>query len=277
MIHLGRLASLTIIKRTDFGFYLDGENFGEILMPKRYITPDMKIGEKVDVFVFLDGEERVVATTETPLGQVGEFAFLKVNKVENIGAFLNWGVSKELLVPFSEQKIKMEENRSYVVYIYLDKVTDRIAASMKLEKFLDKNKANYSVGDEVSLLIWTMTDFGYKAIIDGKYLGVVYKNEIFKKISTGQTTVGYIKKIREDGKIDLSLEKLGYVKVDQHTQKILDLLKKSGHSLPYNDKTEAEVIYNIFGMSKKVFKQAIGNLFKQRLITITEEGIKSNL
>jgi uncharacterized protein len=273
MVQLGRKASLKIVKKTDFGYFLDGDNMGEILMPNRYVTPDMIVGNAVDVFVFLDGEERIVATTETPYAQEGEFGWMKVNKIETVGAFLDWGVSKELLVPFSEQKIKMEEGRYYVVYVYLDKVTDRLAATMKLEKFLDKSPAEYKVNDQVELLIWTATDVGYKAIINGKHQGVIYRNEIFKPIATGQKMIGFIKKIREDGKIDLSIEPLGYVKIDAQSQKILDLLDKAKGKLPYNDKTDPEVIYKIFGMSKKVFKQAVGNLFKQRLITISDQGI----
>lgn len=273
MVSLGHKASLRIVKRTDFGFYLDGQNMGEILMPNRYITPEMAIDDYVDVFVFLDGEERIVATTETPHAQEGEFGWMKVNKIENVGAFLDWGVSKELLVPFSEQKVKMEEGRYYLVYVFLDKLTERLAATMKLEKHLDKSPANYKVGDQVELIIWTLTDVGYKAIIDGKHQGVIYKNEIFKPIKTGQKTIGYIKKMREDGKIDLSLEPIGYIRVDTNSQLILDLLTKAGGKMPYNDKTDPQVIMQVFGVSKKVFKAAIGNLYKNKQIQILDDGI----
>jgi predicted RNA-binding protein (virulence factor B family) len=273
VVQLGKDNYLEILRKTDFGYYLDGKNLGEILMPKRYITPEMKIGDIIKVFVYLDGEERNVATTEEAKAQVGDFAFLKVNKVENVGAFLDWGVSKELLVPFSEQKIKMEEGKSYVVYIYIDKLTDRITATMKLEKFLNKTDQNLLIGEEVDLLIWTPTDLGYKAIINNAFAGVIYKNEIYSKIAYGQKTKGYIKKIREDGKIDLMLYKPGIEKIDDSAQNILDLLISSGGYLPYNDKTDPEVIYRIFGMSKKVFKQSIGSLFKQRTIQITDTGI----
>ncbi len=274
MIQLGQINHLKIVKKVDFGFYLDGDNLGEILMPKRYIFPDMKIGDIIDVIVYLDGEERLLATTEIPYAKVGDFAYLKVNKIENVGAFLDWGLSKELLVPFSEQKVKMEEGKSYVVYVYIDKITDRIVGSMKLEKFISKEKPDYAINQEVDLLIWTLTDVGYKAIINNQHFGVIYKNEIFRKISNGQKMKGYIKKIREDDKIDLTLDKLGYTKIDSFTQVILNALDKSGGFLPYNDKTDPAIIYNIFGMSKKVFKQSIGNLFKQRNIEITPEGIK---
>lgn len=273
MVQLGHKTSLRIVKKTDFGYFLDGGERGEILMPNRYVTPEMVIDDYVDVFVFLDGEERIVATTETPYAQEGEFGWMKVNKIETVGAFLDWGVSKELLVPFSEQKIKMEEGRYYLVYVYLDKLTDRLAATMKVEKFLDKSPSDYKVNDQVDLIIWTATEVGYKAIINGKHQGVIYRNEIFKPIQTGQKMVGYIKKVREDGKIDLALDPLGYVKIDAQAQKVLDLLHKSKGKLPYNDKTDPEVIYKIFGMSKKVFKQAIGTLYKQKQITITDQGI----
>jgi predicted RNA-binding protein (virulence factor B family) len=271
---LGQINHLKIVRKVDFGFYLDGENLGEILMPKRYIFPDMKIGDTIDVMVYLDGEERLLATTEIPFAQVGDFAYLKVNKIENVGAFLDWGLSKELLVPFSEQKVKMEEGKSYVVHVYIDKITDRITGSMKLEKFINKEKPEYTINQEVDLLIWTLTDVGYKAIINNQHIGVIYKNEIFRKISNGQKMKGYIKKIRDDDKIDLTLDKIGYTKIDSFAQLILNAIEKSGGFLPYNDKTDPEIIYNIFGMSKKVFKQSIGNLFKQRYIEITPEGIK---
>jgi uncharacterized protein len=274
MTQLGKINTLSIVKHVDFGVYLDGQNMGEILMPKRYVTPDMKDGDEVTVMVYLDGEERYVATTEVPLAQVGDFAWLKVNKIENAGAFLDWGLSKELLVPFSEQKIKMEEGRSYLVYIYIDKVTDRITASMKLEKFFDSTTPEYTKNEEVDIIVWTPTEIGYKAIVNGKHQGVLYKNEVFKKLVTGQKMKAYIKKVREDGKIDLILDKPGYVKIDSTAQSIMTLLEKAGGFLPYNDKTDPEVIYNIFGISKKAFKQSIGNLFKQRMITLSDKGIE---
>lgn len=274
MVELGKKASLEILKLTDFGFYLDGQNFGEILMPKRYITPDMQIGDMVDVFVFLDGEERIVATTETPYAEVGGFARMKVNKVERVGAFLDWGVSKELLVPFSEQKVKMEAGRYYFVYVFLDKVTDRIAATMKIEKYLNKSIPTYKVGDKVHVIVSAITDIGYKCITDEKFVGVLYKNEVYKNLLVGQKLDVYIKKVREDNKIDLSSESIGYKKIDKNAQHILDMLSKSKSGLPYNDKTDPEVIYKIFGFSKKIFKQAIGNLYKQRQIIITPNGIE---
>jgi predicted RNA-binding protein (virulence factor B family) len=274
MIQLGKINLLKIVKKVDFGLYLDGQHLGEILMPKRYVNKNWVIGDEVEAMVYLDGEERYVATTEVPLAQVGDFAWLKVNKIETSGAFLDWGLSKELLVPFSEQKIKMEQGRAYLVYIYIDKVTDRIVATMKLEKFISKEKPQFQASEEVEIIVWTQTELGYKVIVNGKFQGVLYKNEVFRKLLTGAKMKAYIKKVREDGKIDLVLEKPGYVRIEPSAQKILDIMSKAGGFLPYSDKTDPEVIYSIFGMSKKTFKQSIGNLFKQRLILITPKGIQ---
>lgn len=274
MVHLGTYCTLEIVKKTDFGYYLNGENFGEILLPKRYMTSEMGVGKQVRVFIYLDGEERIVATTETSTASVGEFAYLKVKSIDAIGAFLEWLENKDLLVPFKEQKIRMEAGKSYVVYIYEDKVTSRVAASMKLEKFFAKTTPSYRTGEEVDLLVWTPTDLGYKVIVNGAFLGLIYKNEIFEKVQTGQKLKGYVKKIREDGKLDITLQAPGYQRINPNAEKIIQMLKKSGGFLPYNDKSDAEVIYAIFHMSKKVFKQSIGNLYKNRTISIENDGIR---
>jgi predicted RNA-binding protein (virulence factor B family) len=274
MLELGRRARLRILKSSDYGLFLDGENFGEVLLPKRYVTSEMTVGEDVDVMVFLDGEERVVATTEVPFAELNEFAFLKVNSVEKVGAFMDWGVSKDLFIPFAEQRVKMEAGRKYIVYIYLDPLTERLLGSSKLEKFFDKNLQQLQEGQEVDLIIWHATPLGYKAIINRRYEGLVYKSEVFRSLKTGDAIKGYIKTIRPDGKIDLSLDAKGYHKVDKYSQIILDLLKKAGGQLPYNDKTDPEVIYSIFRFSKKVFKMSLGKLYKEKLIEISDKGIR---
>lgn len=276
MAELGRKATLRIVRKTDFGFYLDGGSLGEILMPKRYITPGMQIDQTVEVFVFLDGEERLVATTETPVAQVGEFGYMKVSKIEKVGAFLDWGVSKELLVPFSEQRVKMEQARSYLVFVYVDTKTDRIVASSRLEKFLSKEVPSYPFGQEVNGIVWVQTDLGYKVIVEGTYIGMLYKNEVFRKLNPGLAVTVYVKKVRDDGKLDLSLEKPGFKRAVSHEDKIIEMLQKAGGFLPYGDKTDPDVIYQIFGMSKKLFKQVIGGLFRQKKITIVPEGIRLN-
>ncbi len=275
MVELGKRTSLKILKNSDFGFFLEGENFGEILMPKRYATADMKVGDFVDVVIFLDGEERVVATTETPVAEVFEFAFLKVNSIERVGAFLDWGVSKDLFVPFAEQRVKMEVGKKYMVYIYIDPLTERLIGSSKLEKYFDKNPLELKEGQEVKIMIWHATPLGYKAIIENQFEGLLYKNEVFKDLYPGDKLTGHIKSIRPDGKIDLTLENKAYLRVDKYSEKILNLLKKSGGALPYNDKTTPEVIYKIFGFSKKIFKMSLGKLYKERLIVITDTGIKT--
>jgi uncharacterized protein len=273
MAQLGKINQLEIVRRVDFGVYLNGGKLGEILMPKRYVTPQNEIGDIVEVIVYLDGEERYVATTDKPYAQVGDFAYLKVNKIENVGAFCDWGVLKELLVPFSEQKVKMEEGKSYLVYLYVDQLTQRITGTMKIDKYVLKEGHGYKVNDPVDLIIWTQTDIGWKAIVDQKYLGVLYKNEVHQRISNGQKISGFIKKVREDGKIDLTLVKQGFEKFDEITTKILAILDKAGGKLPYTDKSDPDVISRIFGVSKKAFKQSIGQLYKQRVIALTETGI----
>jgi predicted RNA-binding protein (virulence factor B family) len=271
---IGKYNSLRVIKEVDFGVYLDGEKDGEILMPIRYVPKDCKVGDYVDVFLYLDSEDRPVATTEKPFVQVGEFAMLRVISVNKIGTFLDWGIMKDLLVPFREQKATMLENRSYLVYVYVDEESQRIVASAKLGKFLDKVAPEYAVGEEVDLVIESETDLGYKAIINNQHWGILYENEVFEQLAKGLKIKGYIRKIRTDNKIDLSLHPLGYEKVDPLTQMILDELKKAGGSIAVSDKSDAEEVYRIFGISKKSFKQAIGALYKRRIISISPEGIK---
>ena len=274
MAQIGKYNSLRVIKEVDFGVYLDGEKDGEILMPIRYVPKDCKVGDNVDVFLYLDSEDRPVATTEQPFAQVGEFAMLRVISVNKIGTFLDWGIMKDLLVPFREQKVTMVENRSYLVYIYVDEESQRIVASAKLGKFLDKTAPEYAVGEEVELIIESETDLGYKAIINNQHWGILYENEVFEQLAKGLKIKGYIKKIRTDNKIDLSLHPLGYEKVDPLTQMILDELNKAGGFIAVSDKSDAEEVYRIFGISKKSFKQAIGALYKKRIISIKPEGIR---
>ena len=274
MAEIGQYNSLRVIKEVDFGVYLDGEKEGEILMPIRYVPANCKVGDYVDVFLYLDSEDRPIATTETPFAQVGEFAMLRVQSVNKIGTFLDWGIMKDLLVPFREQKVTMTEGRSYLVYIYVDEQSKRIVASAKLGKFLDKEVPDYTVGQEVNLVIESETDLGYKAIINNSHWGILYENEVFEQLAKGLKIKGYVKKIRTDNKIDLSLHPLGYEKVDPLTQMILDELKKGGGFIAVSDKSEAEEVYRVFGISKKSFKQAIGALYKRRLISLSAEGIR---
>ena len=276
MVNIGRYNTLRVIKEVDFGVYLDGEKEGEILMPVRYVPKGCQVGDNVDVFLYLDSEDRPIATTEKPYAQVGEFAMLRVKSVNKIGTFLDWGIMKDLLVPFREQKVTMAEERSYLVYIYVDQESRRIVASAKLNKFLNKTVPEYVIGQEVDLIIESETDLGYKAIVNNQHWGILYENEVFEQLDKGLKIKGYIKKIRTDNKIDLSLQPLGYEKVDPITQMIMDQLKKEGGFIDVSDKSESEKVYRVFGISKKTFKQAVGALYKQRLITITPDGIRLN-
>ena len=277
MVNIGKYNSLRVVREVDFGVYLDGENEGEILMPLRYVPRDCQIGSFVDVFLYFDSEDRPIATTEKPYAQVGEFAMLRVKSVNKIGTFLDWGIMKDLLVPFREQKVTMTEGRSYLVYIYIDEESRRIVASAKLNKFLDKTLPEYTVGQEVELVVESETELGYKAIVNNSHWGVLYENEVFEQLAKGLKIKGYIKKIRTDNKIDLSMHPLGYEKVDPIAQMILDELKKEGGYVAVSDKSEAEMVYRVFGISKKSFKQAVGALYKKRLITLEPDGIRLNV
>ena len=275
MAELGKTNTLTILKNSDFGLFLDGQDLGEILLPKRYVTPDMKPGGEVVVFIYLDGEERYTATTEKPAAEVGQVAFMKVRSIEKAGAFLEWGIMKDVLVPFSEQKVKMEAGKYYIVFLYVDKITERITASMKLEKFIHKSPPDYTPGEEVDGIIVQSTDLAYKVVINNRHFGLLYKNEVFKPFMVGQKLNVHVKKVRDDGKVDLAVDAPGHVKLDTNSQKILDRLTSEGGFLPFHDKTDAEVIYRHFGISKKVFKASIGQLYKQRKIEILPHGIKT--
>ncbi len=274
MAEIGKMNRLPVVKEVDFGIYLNGENLGEILVPKRYVPEGTKPGDELDVFIYLDSEDRVIATTEKPLGMVGGFALLEVASVNQYGAFLKWGLPKDLFVPFREQKQRMEEGRKYLVYIYLDPESNRIAASSKIENYLDNIPVDYEEGEEVDLIIMHPTDLGYNAIIDNSHIGVLYKNEVFKPLHPGDRLKGFIKKVREDEKIDLCLQAPGFEKIEGLAGDILAELKKCGGYLPLTDKSAPEEIYKRFHISKKNFKMAIGTLYKKRLIKLEDKGIR---
>lgn len=274
MAEIGKFNVLQIVRETDNGSYLDGGDLGEILMPQKYVTEEMKEAGEAEVFVYTDSEDRLVATTEQPLAQVGQFACLTVKATSRFGAFLDWGLAKDLLVPFREQRSRMEVDNNYWVYIYLDLLTNRVAASAKLHKYLDNTPPEYEVGQAVDLIILEQTDLGYKAIVNGEHTGILYKNQTFQKLEIGAKTTGYIQKVREDEKIDLLLEKPGYEKVDAISQKILDELKENRGFMAVSDKSSPDMIQAMFGISKKNFKKALGSLYKQRLITFESDGIR---
>lgn len=273
-VEIGKVNKLKVLREVSIGVYLDGDTIGDVLLPKRYVPEGTKEGDEVAVFIHLDSEDRLIATTERPLAQVGEFAWLKVVSVSKFGAFLDWGLMKDLLVPFREQKEKMEKDRYYAVYVYFDDETGRIVASAKVDRFLDNVSPDYNPGDEVKLFVVGRTELGYKAVINGLHSGLLYYNQVFKPLQLGQQTKGYIARVREDEKIDLLLERPGYEKVDELSQKLLDALQKAGGFLPLTDKSVPADIEQRLGMSKKTFKKAIGALYKQRLIELLPDGIK---
>jgi len=273
-MEIGKYNTLKIVKDLDFGVYLDGGNDLEILLPARYVPKNVKPGVEVEVFIYHDNEGRLIATTDKPHAIAGEFAFMRVKSVNDMGAFLDWGIMKDLLVPFREQKAKMKEEGTYLVYIHVDHVSERIVASAKIEKYLDNVLPEYTPNQEVDLLVIEETEIGYKVIINNLHSGLVYRNEVFRPVEIGDRVKGYIKEVREDEKIDVSLTPLGYKKVEGFTGQILDTLQAHGGFLPVHDKSDPEQIYALFRCSKKAFKQAIGSLYKEKKISIEPGGIR---
>jgi Uncharacterized protein conserved in bacteria len=263
-----------VVKTVDFGVYLDGGSDGEILLPTRYVPENCEIGDTLSVFIYTDSEDRLIATTVKPYAMVGEFACLEVEAVNEVGAFLDWGLMKQLLVPFREQHAKMREGGRYPVFVYVDFESKRITASAKLEKFIDESRAELEAGQEVELMIYKKTDLGWKAIVNQQYGGMLYQNEVFQPIEIGQKLTGFVKQVREDDKIDLMLQKPGFEKIDDFSVKLHELLKEAEGFLPFTDKSPADDIYNQFGISKKTFKKAVGDLYKKRLILLEEKGIR---
>ncbi len=296
-ILLGQKNRLKAAWKVDFGMYLEGDDEGKILLPARYVPEDLEVGDEIDVFVYLDNEERRVATTLEPKAMVGDFAYLEVAWVNEFGAFLDWGLMKDLFCPFREQKKRMEAGRSYIVHVHLDEESYRIMASAKIEKWLendklakgeveisspsgslstveDEGRGPLSVGQKVSALIWQKTDLGFKAIIDNKYGALLYDSQLFREIHTGDKVEAYITKIRPDGKIDIALQQNGRQHTEDFAEKLLHYLQYRGGRCRLGDKSSAEEIKEQFGVSKKTYKRAIGDLYKRRLITITDDGIE---
>lgn len=273
-MNIGKYNLLRVTKETAFGVYLDGANYGEILLPKRYVPKDCKPDSWVKVFVYLDSEDRLIATTATPLATVGDVACLKVASVTRFGAFLDWGLPKDLLVPHKEQAQPMQEGQSYVVCVYLDDHTETIAASSRLDLFLNELGGSFTPRQAVDLLIYERTDIGFKAVINNTHLGLLYANEVFQPLEIGQKVQGYIKAIRPDMKIDLMLQLPSAVAHDELTQKILQHLQASGGRSTFTDKRSPEDIYREFQVSKAHFKRALGQLYKQKLIVIEPGQIR---
>lgn len=273
MIQVGKYNELEVIKQMDFGIYL-GDGMAEILMPSKWVPEGTSVGDVLDVFVFRDSDDRLIATTIRPYAVAGEFALLEVQQTNNIGAFLDWGMEKNLLVPFREQPVKLREGRSYVVYVYVDEETNRMVASARLNKFIEHDDIRLKEGDVVDLLIYAETDKGFNAIINNTYSGLIYRNEIFDAVRIGDQVKGYVKQVREDNKIDLRLQKSGFELVDDVKWKILKLLKQNGGFLPLHDSSSPGEIRNALQISKKAFKKAVGALYKEQLVTLTGKGVQ---
>jgi predicted RNA-binding protein (virulence factor B family) len=275
MAEIGKYNTLEVIKEKDFGVYLDAGELGEILLPKRYCPEDLDVGDRIRVFIYLDTDDYLIATTEKPAAIVGEFAMLKVSAVNDVGAFMDWGLPKDVLLPFSEQRQRpVEVGKRYLVHLYLDKNTNRIVASTKIDKFLDNTQPRYKPGQEVQLVIANRTDLGQKAIVEHEHWGMLFRSDILKTIYPGQKFKGYIKEVRPDGKINLSMQKPGYAKVVDTAGEILQMMEEQDGFITVNDKSSPETIFKLFGISKKAFKMAVGALLKQGKITIEPGGLR---
>ena len=275
MSEIGKNNKLTVIKELNHGIYLDGGELGEILMPNRYVPQDVQIGDEVEAFVYRDSDDRLVATTEEPYGQVGECAYLKVISKSDFGAFMDWGIMKDLLVPFKEQRVPMEVGKSYAVFIFVD-VTGRIAASSKFSKFLPEEAKNndFAEGQKVVIQTISRSDLGYKVVIDGTHLGMIHKNDILHEIHVGEEMDGYVKKIREDKRIDITLQAKGEEARNSLEKDIIEFLKTEGGISNLTDKSSPDEIYKAFQVSKSNYKKALGKLYKQKRISIEKDIIK---
>lgn len=273
MIKLGHNNKLRVGRFVDFGAYLTDDEGAEVLLPARYVSDDLAVGDEIDVFVYKDSEDRPVATTDVPYVEVGQFAFLQVVAVNKVGAFLDWGLPKDLLVPFSEQKARMQQGGIYLVYVYLDNESGRIVASAKVEKYLGNLIPDYKPGQRVEALVWEHTPIGYKVIVDNLFQGMLYQNELYRPVEIEETVDAYVKMVRPDGKIDLTLGDRAVNRVRELSDEIMERLNNSGGSLPYGDKSSPDDIKAEFKCSKRDFKQAIGRLYKEHRIVIDGDNI----
>lgn len=278
MVEIGRIQTLPIVESSDNGFYLDAQDLGTILLPNAYVDTSMEIGSEVSVFIYNDSEDRLVATTETPRAQVGEIACLEVVSLHpRAGAFLDWGLRKDLLLPYREQgERSLRKGDKVVVAVYLDPHSKRIVASTRLQRHFASDVPDYSPNQPVQVIIYGQSPLGFKAVVDRHYSGLLFRGETSERLRVGDEFQGYIKKVHEDGKIDVLRDPFGYRRrIDPLAEQILDKLKSSGDRLPFSDKSSPQSIREEFGCSKQAFKQALGNLYRQKKIIFTQEGISS--
>ena len=274
MAEIGRYNTLRVIKKVDFGLYLDGGEGEEILLPKRFVPPGVQEGDELEVFLYHDSENRVIATTQRPKALAGEIAMMEAVATTKQGAFLDWGLMKDLFVPLSQQEERMQEGHSYLVRVYIDEQTGRVAATQRIARFLSNDDLTVTEREPVDLVVYQKTDIGYKVIINNLHTGVLHYNEVFRELKIGDKEKGFIKTIREENKIDVALGERGYKRVEGEAEKILRLLQENDGYLPYHDKSDPDDIYEFFGMSKKTFKMTVGALYKQQKVELTKTGIK---
>ncbi|MZI93278.1 GntR family transcriptional regulator [Vibrio sp. CAIM 722] len=275
MINVGQINRLEVVKIADFGVFLDAGEYGSALLPNRFVPNETEVGQTVDAFLYFDSENQIAATTEQPIAKVGEWGLMKIEGVNSIGAFANWGIKgKDLLIPFSEQRGRLALGQTILVYVYTDKASGRIVGTTKFNKWLDNTPSQYTKNQQVDLIIAERSDLGFKAIVNGQHWGMIFPSDVFGKLFIGKKLKGFIKNVREDGKIDLALQKVGVAKMDDLSSKIVDTLEKKGGFLPLSDKSSPEAIFAEFRTSKGTFKKSIGGLYKQGVIVIEKEGIR---
>ena len=272
---IGEYNTLRILRLTTVGAYLGDEEDNDVLLPNKYLTHEMSVGEDIEVFLYKDSEDRLVATTEKPYITLNEFAYLRVKEVTPFGAFLDWGLEKDLLVPFREQTTKLEEDKYYLIYLKLDTETNRLVATAKTNKYFSVDTSEIEINKEVEILICESFDLGVKIVIEGKFLGIVYHNDVTRKLRRGDYTIGYVYNIREDGKLDVRLEKSGYEKIEPNSERLLALINNRNGVLYLTDKSDPDDIRETVGMSKKTFKKAVGNLYKQKKIRINPDSLEA--
>jgi predicted RNA-binding protein (virulence factor B family) len=273
MLSAGSYYNLEIAKLVDFGAYVDADG-DEVLLPTRFLPEGSEVGDVVKVFLYHDNENRIIATTQTALAAVGDIALLEAVTLSPHGAFLKWGIMKDVFLPLSNQTHNIALNDHYLVRLYLDEQTGRVTATEKLDKYLSNEVLTVTEGEEVEMILWRETDLGYTVIINGKHTGILYFSDVFRNVSYGEKLSGHIRKIREQNKIDVGLGAKGYQRADNDSTIVLEALKRAGGYLPYHDKSSPEEIYQAFGISKKAFKMAVGALYKARNIELTQTGIK---
>ena len=273
MIEVGKFNVLTVARLTAVGAFLTDGAGAEVLLPKKFVPSSFEEGEEMNLFVYRDSHGRLTATTLTPSATVNQFAWMEVKQVTRVGAFLDWDLEKDLLVPFREQVQPMELGKWYMVHVFLDEQTDRVVATTKLNRFFEKNLSDLEPGMEVDLLIWKRTDLGIKVIVNQKYQGLIFRNELFRQINPGEQVKGYIKHLRDQGKIDILLDRPGHLSIEPQAQKLLQIIQENKGFIDLNDKSHPDDIRERLGMSKKAFKRAVGTLYRQKLIRIEATGI----